>query len=44
MRGWVPAKPVGDHFTVDGNQTITPYALNLYSDVYQSFFDKIGQK
>lgn len=38
------SKPVGDHFTVGGNQTITLYALNLYSDVYQSFLDKIGQK
>ena len=34
----------GNHFTIYVNQTIMLYPLNLYSDVYQLFLNKIGNK
>lgn len=33
----------GDHFIICINQTIMPYALNLYSDVCQKIFNKTGK-
>ena len=34
----------GKHFTIYVNQTIKLYTLNLYSDVWQLFFNKNGKK
>ena len=37
-------KPMVVYFTIDVNQTIMLYTLNFYSDVYQIFFNKTGEK
>ena len=37
-------KPMVVYFTIDVNQTIMLYTLNFYSDVYQTFFNKTGEK
>ena len=37
-------KPMVVYFTIDVNQTIMLYTLNIYSDICQILFNETGEK
>ena len=44
MKSWKVAEPIVNISTIYVNQTIMLYALNLYNDVCQLFFNITGER